>query len=796
MSKEGTEIRRIFEFELKRKLSMRAKSSTHEMILLINAFRFYDTNNLGTVTKDQWCKALVNIGLNGFSDNDLSFLFDVYDINSAGRLNYKNFTNFLYEQSNLEDISPSAEPISDVPPTNLPPTNYQQEIPPTSSNNNIPNQSAESRRTCPTPSKNDFKKYFKAILDYIRSCVNDKNGITYYTLALKLKSNEDQIRRVINFESLQKSFTEAKINIDGQSLYEFFLLMDVSDEGYISTYELLRLIRGGINENRKMLIIEKFAKIDKDRKGFCEVELLKRNFNPLNHPDVISGTKTPDEVFGEFCFMLNIYIDKIKGGNSQYISFEEFIEFYHAISAGCPNEAYFIDLINNSWAEEILTNNNNDVKQNNPNNPPMKVAEDNSQSMIINNEPPQMGDMFTRRKTPMNNQQQRRTPMNMSNPQLDMQQQPRRTPINNPQMQQQPRRTPMNMISPQLDMQQPRRTPMNSNQQMEIPSQRRTPMNSNNLQQQPRRTPMNVNNQTQNQGGMMIRSPNQQKIGRYAYRNQVSYNPINNTYILPEQTEIPPQQQEQTSPPNNQQQPFNEGENKTQLGLPPSLEQVLQKVRYTIQSRGSAGLTSFLRLFKLVDKQNRRNLSFDELEKVLNLYRFNLTYEEVNTLFSSFDRNKLNLTNYDEMLQAILGQMNAIRETAVKSLFCKLSRGNTFVNSEELQGYFNSSLHPDVVSKRKTEQQILNEWVYNFEAFAEFYQTGVKNWKISLEEFVNFFNIMGFTIGDDITFENMLNNCWERVNSVNISGNQGNNNNQSNSRMGRAGAYIMGSNNF
>ena len=40
MEGEGFEIRQIFEYELRRKLSMRAKTSTSEMSMLNNAFRF------------------------------------------------------------------------------------------------------------------------------------------------------------------------------------------------------------------------------------------------------------------------------------------------------------------------------------------------------------------------------------------------------------------------------------------------------------------------------------------------------------------------------------------------------------------------------------------------------------------------------------------------------------------------------------------------------------------------------------------------------------------------------------
>jgi hypothetical protein len=88
-----------FEHELKRKLSQRAKHTSSEYNLLLNSFKFYDMGSTGQVSKDQWLKTFNKIGLSGFSDKDLAFLFDVYDINQRGVLDYKSFVDSLYGQN-------------------------------------------------------------------------------------------------------------------------------------------------------------------------------------------------------------------------------------------------------------------------------------------------------------------------------------------------------------------------------------------------------------------------------------------------------------------------------------------------------------------------------------------------------------------------------------------------------------------------------------------------------------------------------------------------------------------------
>ena len=94
---QPNELREIFEFELHRKLSSHAKTSNSEMLFLLNSFKFYDAQNNGLVDKENWLKVFQKIGLTNFTDNDLKFLFDIYDVKQSGKIDYKNFCNYSYE---------------------------------------------------------------------------------------------------------------------------------------------------------------------------------------------------------------------------------------------------------------------------------------------------------------------------------------------------------------------------------------------------------------------------------------------------------------------------------------------------------------------------------------------------------------------------------------------------------------------------------------------------------------------------------------------------------------------------
>ena len=49
-------LKSVFEYELHRKLSLKTKSINSEMNLLINSFKFYDIDEIGVITKENWSK--------------------------------------------------------------------------------------------------------------------------------------------------------------------------------------------------------------------------------------------------------------------------------------------------------------------------------------------------------------------------------------------------------------------------------------------------------------------------------------------------------------------------------------------------------------------------------------------------------------------------------------------------------------------------------------------------------------------------------------------------------------------
>ena len=95
-------MKNLFEKELKNKLALKSSGHTTEETVLLKAFKYFDLDNSGNCSKDEFLKAITKIGITGFSEENLLELFDVYDVDGSGELDYKEFVGGLCIQKSSE----------------------------------------------------------------------------------------------------------------------------------------------------------------------------------------------------------------------------------------------------------------------------------------------------------------------------------------------------------------------------------------------------------------------------------------------------------------------------------------------------------------------------------------------------------------------------------------------------------------------------------------------------------------------------------------------------------------------
>lgn len=135
--------------------------------------------------------------------------------------------------------------------------------------------------------------------------------------------------------------------------------------------------------------------------------------------------------------------------------------------------------------------------------------------------------------------------------------------------------------------------------------------------------------------------------------------------------------------------------------------------------------------------------------------------DEARQLFDHFDRNGDGTVDYDEMLRTIAGDMNQFRKSLVKRAFNKIDKnGNGILEIDDIKGTYNAKLHPDVKSGKKTEDEILSEFLDTFELHHSIKNPNARDRKVDLGEFIEYYNNVGSSIDNDQYFELMMTNAW------------------------------------
>ena len=105
--------------------------------------------------------------------------------------------------------------------------------------------------------------------------------------------------------------------------------------------------------------------------------------------------------------------------------------------------------------------------------------------------------------------------------------------------------------------------------------------------------------------------------------------------------------------------------------------------------------------------------------------------------------------------------MNTPRKNLVKKAFDKLDRNkNGIVELDDIKGVYNAKFHPDVKLGKKTEEEVLSDFLDTFELHYSLLHPGSRDKKITFDEFIEYYNNVSMSIEDDRYFELMMNNAW------------------------------------
>lgn len=167
------------------------------------------------------------------------------------------------------------------------------------------------------------------------------------------------------------------------------------------------------------------------------------------------------------------------------------------------------------------------------------------------------------------------------------------------------------------------------------------------------------------------------------------------------------------------------------------------------------------RQFKIIDDDNSGNIDINEFKKACRDFKIDLRPEEIQLVFNAFDRDGSGTIDYDEFVRGVRGPMNAFRIKIVKAAFTKLDKdGSGIIDINDIRGVYSAKLHPDVKSGKKSEEDVLGEFLETFEVHHSL-NGGTKDRRVTSEEFIEYYNNVSASIDNDQYFELMMINAWK-----------------------------------
>ena len=733
------EFQKIFEFEIRTKLSRRCHTTSEEIRLLYNSFKFYDFERSSIIDRNSWIKGIQKIGLCGFNINDLSDLFSRYDKNNTGYINYRNFTYYIFGREELLPLNKEliennfAMILEEAKRKNKPYPNIEFKPPGLYDrsfalmldnekkfkkiNNNIShihdkiedekiNEVNNYIRRTPFMRKNysnlsnlsiqnyslffENEKKYKKFIEDLKLKINTNNGITYYTFMKELKTYQNHKDKTININTCHFILKSLGINYKFYDLIELFKCIDKKNTDKIKIDEFLKLIRGDINITRKTAIENVFNMNDKENIGRIKLDEIKSLYNCRMHPDVYVGFKKEKEVFKEFCYTFDIFCDFYN--INKFINCEQFIEYYKGISASILDDNYFDDIINGVWNVNIIRPKDHNT-----------IINDNINDINGNNNEMYQKELMEKKINSNNNY--------ILNTRY----------VNNPAKN---KFTFKNIDSPDFFQNEEEKQNYLSYSSLtpipRIPDQKFEKINP---YRPPVKTPLY-------QGDRMYRS--------------FQHNPVTN--VIREENE-------------------NSKENYgAKMVSKRNVLYSFEKLKEIIKSRGQKGIFNFQKLFCLYDKEKTGQIGYFKFIELCEIFNINLPKKNLKEIFSFFDKEKAGAIKYDKLIQELIKDINMDRVILIKNLYNSFGKdkyGNVAIN--DLRKRFNAYNHPFVKEGYKSEQEIYFEFLECLNIFKIYKSNIYKRYNIDIlnySGFLDFFKEISFSIKDDNSFTDILTNCF------------------------------------
>jgi len=180
------------------------------------------------------------------------------------------------------------------------------------------------------------------------------------------------------------------------------------------------------------------------------------------------------------------------------------------------------------------------------------------------------------------------------------------------------------------------------------------------------------------------------------------------------------------------------------------------KFKLAIQQKGGVGIRSLRTIFKQMDFNGNKKLDYSEFEQALAAFGIFPKKVEIQALMKFYDVDGDGNVSYEEFLRGLREELSERRLNMVKKAFAMLDKdGSGKITVSDVINIYDVAMNPEFLEGKKTKEQILGEFLNNFDGAAG-NNDGVVTW----EEWYDYYSDLSMSTPSDEYFVRMMESSW------------------------------------
>ena len=202
-------------------------------------------------------------------------------------------------------------------------------------------------------------------------------------------------------------------------------------------------------------------------------------------------------------------------------------------------------------------------------------------------------------------------------------------------------------------------------------------------------------------------------------------------------------------------------------GESPGMRRYLQSLVHLLQNEINSNSMIYSYLSTLLkSKQDplTGTITFENFVHCLNEAKINYSKINIKDFYKILDIYNHNQVYIVDILSLLRGYLSDIRRKVIIEVFAYLdSERKNYIEINKIKQLFNPNNHPDVISNKKTVDEVNKEFMFSLNNFILY--KGLKD-KMSFDDFLEFFTGISLTYASDSIFNNMMNNIFNSKNLI------------------------------